>query len=512
MNKSGNQVPNPIRGKSRPIPRQKQKAPLPLQAPERKLIDVRSLPNTQTLADRLQHKPDRRNQKSGWWILMIPILVLALGAFWLKGRGKGGPGSETVVQGDKEKPSPRKNRLTKDQLAQALAPNAGFYQFPQTLEVPLDVTEGKAPEMALGHLHYGFSKGLQQEMQKLFDSYRPDRGAFVALDATTGQVLSMVSYTRDGPHEENLALKGTFPSASVFKVVTAAAALSENKLQPETLIPYSGRDHTLYKKTVLKAGMYGGSRQASLKQAFARSINTVFGKIGAFQVGPEKMRAYADKFGFNRKIASDVPMQMGHAPIPNDAWSLAETASGYTRDNTMSPLHGAMIAATIVNRGVMMEPFLVSRVSSSTGEIYYEAEPKSLGASLDAESASEMRELMRETVTKGTSRRSFRGFFKGDLTHLDVGGKTGSLTGENPPGKYDWFVGYADNGTQKIAVAALTINHKYWTVKSSYLARRAFEFLYKGKKFGKMARQSDGSSSGFKNALIATGCGESCAQ
>jgi beta-lactamase class D len=60
-----------------------------------------------------------------------------------------------------------------------------------------------------------------------------------------------------------------------------------------------------------------------------------------------------------------------------------------------------------------------------------------------------------------------------------VGGKTGSLTGLDPEGKYDWFVGFASHGDQRIAVAALTIHRKLWRVKSSYLARKAIENYFK---------------------------------
>ena len=82
---------------------------------------------------------------------------------------------------------------------------------------------------------------------------------------------------------------------------------------------------------------------------------------------------------------------------------------------------------------------------------------------------------MRETITDGTSKRSFRGFFRGPLWDVDVGGKTGSLTGQKPKGKYDWFVGYAKRGNKKLAFASLTINKDHWKIKSSQVARFAIE-------------------------------------
>ena len=75
-------------------------------------------------------------------------------------------------------------------------------------------------------------------------------GAFVALDPRTGQVLAMVSHGAP----ENLTLRASFPSASVFKIITAAAALEGKQLQYDSLIPVRGSYHTLYRQNVLHAG------------------------------------------------------------------------------------------------------------------------------------------------------------------------------------------------------------------------------------------------------------------
>lgn len=384
---------------------------------------------------------------------------------------------------------PKKSLLTKEKVAEKIGDSAAFYKFPTDMEFELDwdVT-GSPHEPALNSqkvkavIEYAFDPKLQAEMEGLFETYRPDYGAFVAMDARTGQVLSMVSYsTKKGQHG-NLALRATFPSASVFKVVTAAAAIEGKKYSADTIIPYNGSNHTLYRSNVLKTKYTRWTRYISLRTAFAKSVNTVFGKIGAFTVGPEELRTYADRFGFNRKIASDIPFEEGKAPIPDDPWSRAETASGYTQQNTMSPLQGALIAAAIANDGVMMEPYIVRSVFTTDGGEVYTAQPQISNTAVDRQTAQELRELMKETVTHGTSSKSFRGFFKGGFHDVYVGGKTGSLTGTNPPGKHDWFVGFADDGSRRIAVAALTIHDKYWRVKSSYLARRAFEhYLRKSK-------------------------------
>ncbi len=340
-------------------------------------------------------------------------------------------------------------------------------------------------------VQYSFDSSLQRAMEALYREYRPDYGAFVAMDAVTGRVLALLSYeapgrrrswpkSDDGP--DHLALRATFPSASVFKVVTAAAVIAEKDFSGDTVITFNGRNHTLYRSNVLKNEHNRWTRSMTLRDAFARSVNTVFGKIGAFSLSAGNLRDYAGRLGFNRKIAGEIPIQESVAKFGEDRWEMAEAASGFTKDNRMSPMQGALMAAAIVNDGVMMEPWVVGSVHRQDGTQVYDALPKVASEALDVGTARAIRGLMRETIRRGTSRGSFRGFGRGLARAVEVGGKTGSLKGDDPPGKYDWFVGYADNGPDRIAIAALTVHKEYWRVKSSYLARRAIEYYFKARR------------------------------
>lgn len=363
--------------------------------------------------------------------------------------------------------------ISKGAVLQAMDETKAFMTYPS--DVSFNVN-GRTEKVVV---QYAFDSRLQEAMHSVIRSYRPDYAAFVALDPETGRVLSMISLSQKGEEEGNLALRATFPSASVFKVVTAAAAIAEKNFSANTIIPFNGTNHTLYKKNILKDRITRWTRYMTLKEAFARSVNTVFGKIGAYTLAPAELKDYASRFGFNEKISADVPMEQGRAEVSDDPWERAEAASGFTKENTMSPLQGALIAATISNNGTMMEPYVIQSVHAQDGTELYEASPRVVKESVDPRTASEIRKLMQETVNSGTSKKSFRRFFKGLYADLEVGGKTGTLTGNHPPGKYDWFVGFANGKDQKIAIAALTIHKKYWTVKSSQIARIAIEKYFK---------------------------------
>lgn len=354
-----------------------------------------------------------------------------------------------------------------DQLGPAIVKN----EFPG--EFPF-VVAGDTKSLKVS---YTIQEAAQNRMRRLLNQYRPDYAAFVALDAKTGRIISLLSHSRVQSDIDNLALRATFPAASIFKVVTAGAALDLNKAAPQTIVPFNGSLHTLYKRNLENTRENRWTRRMTLRKAFGLSVNMFFGKLGLFYVGPQNLHMYAERFMFNQPIPADIPVQVGYSRFSlEDPWSVASAASGFTHDNTMSPLHGALIAAAVANDGVMMAPYLVESLVSEAGTPFYQAEQKQASIVVEPRAAEDLRELFYETVRSGTSRKSFRQIKRRAMyEEVEFGGKTGSLTGKDPVGKCDWFVGYARYRDQRIAVAALTVNEKKWRVKSSMLAKLFFQ-------------------------------------
>lgn len=356
------------------------------------------------------------------------------------------------------------------QISKALGQKVRANQFPEKMQLPWNGQE--QPVI----LNYTIDENIQQEATHLLKSYKPDYGAIVMIDATTGEVLAMSSFQRDNPQASNLTLQATFPAASVFKVVTATAAVDKVGISPEHKIHYNGGAYTLYKKNVLSDKVTRWTNVITLKDAFARSINTAFGRLSLENLHPQDLNDYANRFMFNQEIPTDFPVEMGVAYIPPEkGFELAEAASGYNKTNCMSPVQGAMIAASVANDGKIVVPYLVSSIHDEKGQTLYEGATLDNGVIMTKESAAKLRELMEQTVIAGTSRRSFRTIVKDrKFREIEMGGKTGHLTGDNPRGRVDWFVGYALGDDRKIAVAAITVNKKFWTVKSAHLGQSMF--------------------------------------
>jgi penicillin-binding protein A len=393
--------------------------------------------------------------------LLYPALLLGALGYWIF--IKSPSGDFPILRGE----------ITKEVLARALEASIHQSRFPEQIEFP-SAAHGKAFPV------YTLEPSLQTSMERTLKQYSPDYGAFVAMDARTGKILTLASFSKRSNDIGNLALLASFPAASIFKLVTAAAAIDQNKADPSTVISFNGANHTLYKRNVIQNEITRWTRRMTLKEAFGRSVNTVFGKVG-LMLKPDNLEDYAHRFQFNQTISVDLPLQPGTFILnPENQFNIAEAASGYSRLAMMSPLQGAMMASAIVNEGTMMEPYVIESLKDEYHEVIYRAVEKPVAVVVSKASARQLRELMRETVQSGTSRRTFRDFSrKNKRFQLEIGGKTGSLSGNYPKGKYDWFVGYATDGSQRIAMAALTINEDTWRVKASHLSRLFIENYFR---------------------------------
>jgi cell division protein FtsI/penicillin-binding protein 2 len=145
----------------------------------------------------------------------------------------------------------------------------------------------------------------------------------------------------------------------------------------------------------------------------------------------------------------------------------------------LSPLHGAVLAGTIGNHGVAVEPHLVASVEKN-GTLVASPTPGEQRI-VAASTADALVEMMERTVTEGTARKWFRGRKgKSIVGPVKVAGKTGSLSDHPPlPFKdYSWFVGFAPAEAPTVAVAAVVVNGLRWRVKAPFLAREALRTYF----------------------------------
>ncbi len=304
--------------------------------------------------------------------------------------------------------------------------------------------------------------------------------AIVAMNPDTGKILAMAGYDKTDSIN-NPCLKATFPSASIFKLVAAAAAVEQLGYTANSIIKYNGRKHTLYKRQ-LKDRNNKYTQKVSLKKSFAESINPVFGKLGANLLKRQALEKYADAFWFNKEINFEMPVSASSFSISDESYEWAEIASGFNRDTVISPIHGALMASAVINNGNMIEPTLVEKILDSKGDVAYQSKPEPMNAVVSKKTTKELITMMRATVDKGTGRKAFRGYTRDHvLKRLNIGGKTGSISNKSHEVRFDWFIGFAEEkkGPGRLVMSVVVGHHKYIGKRATYYARIAMKHYFK---------------------------------
>lgn len=320
---------------------------------------------------------------------------------------------------------------------------------------------------------------LQKYILKTLERSRTQQSAVIVMDPHDGRLLSMVNYDANG-HSDNLCLQANFPAASLFKIVTAAAALESADLSLDKSLYYRGSKHTLY-KSQLKMEKDRWTTQTKFRKAFALSNNAVFGKIGIYDLGQSKLIRYSDKFAFNRPIAFDLPVAVSRVEVPADDFGLAEIASGFNKDTLISPLHAALLAAVAVNNGDMPSPRLVDSIRNESNKVIYQAPRPAMTSTVNRETARDLKILMEDAVRYGTGRTAFRKLLrKKRFKNFDLGAKTGTINDHMDQFKYDWVTAFAisPDGAGSICVSVLGVHGKILGTRSTEMARAIVDYYF----------------------------------
>ena len=311
---------------------------------------------------------------------------------------------------------------------------------------------------------------LDAELQKLaYQALGGQRGAVVALDPVTGEVLAMVSTPSydpglllgadaaaqwqillDDPNRPlaDRAIRELYPPGSTFKTVVAAAAVEKGVATPETSFP-DPAEFPLPGSTARISNAGGGvcndGVSTTLLRAFVRSCNTTFARV-AIEVGAETIGTVADDLGFNREISFPLPVAGSSFPTADlaaDPAALGQSGIG-ERNVRATPLQMALVAAAVANQGVVPDLRLVGRIFDTEGSEVEVVQSGPGTPAFTAETAAILSQMMERVVTEGTGRLAA-------VPGIRVAGKTGTSTGEEGR-PHAWFIGFGPVEQPSIAL------------------------------------------------------------
>lgn len=350
-------------------------------------------------------------------------------------------------------------------------------------------TKGKETDQKVGD---GLRTTLDYNVQKkAFDELGNSRGAVVVLNPKTGEILALVSKPSFNPNtldEDwaainsnndkpliNRATAGLYPPGSTFKTITAVSSfenipnIMNRKFNDNGKIQFNSKE---------SLSNFNGEVLGNIgfKQAYVYSSNVVFGTLG-MELGNEKLKNTAEKFFFNRDIPADgVTIENSRFPSlkSNEKGNIAQSAIGQS-SVLVTPMEMALVAGTIANNGVMMEPHLVDDILSNKGAVVNSIAPKSLGQIISPDIAKNMQDFMRQVVVDGTG-------VNASVSGVEVCGKTGTADHNDegqaaPP--HSWFIGFAPYKDPQVAVAVIVEDGGQGGVAAAGIASNVIQTVLK---------------------------------
>ncbi len=314
----------------------------------------------------------------------------------------------------------------------------------------------------LTHVFLQKDTSLAHQMDIMLRRYHPDNALFLVVNAKTNEILAWGerkdSTVQTAP---DYLIRATFPAASLAKTITIAAAMESKKYTLDSEVPLIGQAHTLYKFQLRVPNNYHGPT-TTLEDAYAKSYNPPMALMG-FAVGSTRLKDAAQKLGFNYSFPENIPQRSNFSP-PDSGYGLAEASSGFTQETTLSPLQAAAMI-----RAILMKQLLEIPWSSNRALGYAPMEPQPIHNTLFSKNTYYgLRQAMLRTATHGTARKNIspRNIARRYLERLDIGGKTGSLDGNDPKGRYDWFMGFAQEKTNPQNAIIVVVMQAHGEIRS----------------------------------------------
>jgi penicillin-binding protein 2 len=364
-------------------------------------------------------------------------------------------------------------------------------------------TVAALPPRAGATLMLTLDAALQRRAEALLDGRV---GAVVALDPRDGAIRALASRPTFLPAEwseepadppgtsasataaaRNRATEGTYPAASLFKVVAMAAGLETGDYDPATPFRCNGAWTGFGGREALEDSVAGGHGRLTLSEGLIESCNIVFYELGKHldALDPHLLPAVARAFGLGAPTGlvglDEAP---GAVPDPRTReargeawapWDAVELAIGHGGLEA-TPLQLARLYAALATDGVLRTPVLVRQVVAADGHVLYAAPDETQGPLplSDAHRAA-IQDAMRGVVadSRGTAAAAFRGFA------IPTAGKTGSAESDGPL-LHAWFAGYAPAAAPELLVVALVEHGGGGGQAAAPIARGVLEAYFAG--------------------------------
>ncbi|CAN5555953.1 penicillin-binding protein [soil metagenome] len=278
---------------------------------------------------------------------------------------------------------------------------------------------------------------VENEIDAAMQEFRPQKATIILMRPQTGEILAMANRPHFDLNEradakpeqmKNRAIIDMMEPGSTFKIITAAAALNEKKVRPDTMIfcengvfNYGGRalhDHK-------------GYGDMSVQDILVKSSNVGAAKL-ALSVGDQKFYEYIRRFGFGERTGIELPGEIPGVIHPPQSWSkISITRIPMGHEVGVTPLQMTVAMASIANGGKLVTPRIVKSVTAADGQAVSTFTPTVLRQVISPETAQQIGTALRGVVSdRGTAAGAA-------VAGFTISGKTGTAQKVSPHGGYE---------------------------------------------------------------------------
>jgi cell division protein FtsI (penicillin-binding protein 3) len=276
---------------------------------------------------------------------------------------------------------------------------------------------------------------VEDELAKMSRKFNVSGASCIVMDPYTGKILAMANYPGYdlnkyylAPRDimKNISISNIYEPGSVFKIITASAALNEGIIGLDEEIFCENGECRLGGRILHDYHAYG---DLSFEDVIVNSSN--IGTVKVAQVlGEEKLFKYIQEFGFGHKTGIDISGEVSGISRPPSTWSKSDiTTIPIGQGIAVTALQLVRAMSVIANGGYLMRPYLIEAVTSHEGEILKEFNPQNEGVVIQTDVCEKLRKVLKKVIAEGTGR-----YAKSKI--YDLCGKTGTAQMVNPEGGY----------------------------------------------------------------------------
>ncbi len=288
----------------------------------------------------------------------------------------------------------------------------------------------------------------ERELDKAFKAHHAKGASIVVMDPHTGAILALASRpTFDLNIRSNIskdlirdrAITDMFEPGSVFKIVTASAALEEKKVTEEDKFFCENGQYRVGSHILHDHKSHGW---LTFREVVEQSSNIGTVKVAQL-LGPDTVYKYIKLFGFGTKTGIDLPGEISGVARPPRTWSRISIAAipiGQEVGVTAIQLASAM--SVVANGGQLMKPYVIKEVRDKQGELIKEFVPTLVNKAISLDTANRIKKILTGAVEEGTGKMA-------KIEGFTAAGKTGTAQKLEPNGRYSHskfiasFIGFA---------------------------------------------------------------------